>query len=239
VFGWVWSPFHSFVSFNFVFGHSVFHGYHARFFPGNVRFVGRDRFVRWVPERPGVVASRTLPRGDTRLTRWNRPVDRGSVRVRHDGGAPAAWEGGGAVRAPVTRNRTLGTSPARTGNRGDRAPAFRHGGGERSFSRGGGRTSGNPGVRTDPGRSFVGRAPARQTGDLSRGITDGRSRRNATAAGNRGFDRGFRSPASGGGGSGSFRSSASSSRGGGSFRSPASSGRGGGGGGSRGSRGVR
>ena len=273
VFGWVWSPFHSFVSFNFAFGHSVFHGHHARFFPGNVRFVGRDRFVRWVPERPGVVASRTLPRGDTRLTRWNRPVDRGSVRVRRDGGAPAAWEGrggrtsvtasgrgtrmpgehrdfaapsgaaardgGGAVRAPVTRNRTLGTSPARTGNRGDRAPAFRHGGGERSFSRGGGRTSGNPGVRTDPGRSFVGRAPARQTGDLSRGITDGRSRRNATAVGNRGFDRGFRSPASGGGGGGSFRSSASSSRGGGSFRNPASSGRGGGGGGSRGSRGVR
>jgi hypothetical protein len=260
VFGWVWSPFHSFVSFNFAFGHSVFHGHHARFFPANVRFVGRDRFVRWVPERPGVIASRTLPRGDTRLARWNRPVDRGSVRVRRDGGAPAAWEGrggrtsvtasgrgtrmpgerrgfaapsgaaardgGAAVRAPVTRSRTLGTSPARTGNRGDRAPALRHGKGERSVSRGGGRTFGNPGGRAVPGRSFTGRAPARQTGDLSRGVTDGRSRRNATAAGSRGFDRGFRSPASSG-------------RGGGNFRSPASSGRGGGDGGSRSYRGVR
>ena len=259
VFGWVWCPFNSFVSFNFAFGHSVFHGHHARFFPANVRFVGRDRFVRWVPERPGVTSSRTLPRGDTRLARWNRPVDRGSVMVRHNGGAPAAWEGrggrtsaaanvrgtgtpgerrgfaassgsarrdgGGAVRAPVTRNRTLATPPARSGNRGDRAPERRHGEGERSVSRGGARTSGNPGVRSVPGRSFVGRAPGRQTGNVSRGVTDGRSQRNATAAGSRGFDHGLRSPASSGRG------------GGGGFRSPESGGRGGGG--SMGSRGVR
>ena len=237
VFGWVWCPFNSFVSFNFAFGHSVFHGHHARFFPANVRFVGRDRFVRWVPERPGVIASRTLPRGDTRLARWNRPVARGSVMVRRDGGAPVAWEGrggrtsvtansrgtrmpgerhgsavrdgGGAVRAPVTRSRNVGTPPSRSANQGIRAPAFPRGEGERSFSRGSGRMSGNSGVRTVPGRSYVGRAPARQTGESSRGITDGRSPRNATPAGSRGFDHGFRSPASSGrgGGGGGFRGS--------------------------------
>jgi hypothetical protein len=257
VFGWVWCPFHSFVSFNFTFGHSVFHGHHARFFPANVRFVGRDRFVRWVPERPGVTASRTLPRGDTRLARWNRPVDRGSVKVRRNGGAPVAWEGrggrtsvaatsrgtrtagerhgiaapsgsarrdgGAAARAPASRSRTLGTSPSRSVNHGVRAPAFPRGEGGRSFTRGGGRTSGNPGVRTDAGRSFVGRAPAMQTGRVSRGVTGGRSQRSAPAVGSRGFEQSFRSPASSGRG------------GGGGFRSPAGGGRGGGGG-SRGSR---
>jgi hypothetical protein len=243
VFGWVWCPFHSFVSFNFVFGNSVFIGHHARFFPANVRFVGRDRFVRWVPERPGVIASRTLSRGDTNLARWNRPVDRGSVRVRHDGGAPVAWEGrggktsvtassrgtrmpgerrgfatpsgsagrdsGGVVRTPATRGRTLGTPPSRSANHGVRAPAYPRGEGERSFSRGGGRMSGNPGVRTVPGRSFVERVPSRQTGDGSRGFADDRSPRNAAVAGSRGFDQGFRSPASSGrgGGGGGFRGS--------------------------------
>ena len=272
VFGWVWCPFNSFVSFNFAFGHSVFHGHHARFFPANVRFVGRDRFVRWVPERPGVTASRTLSRGDTRLGRWNRPVDRGSVMVRHKGGAPTAWEGrggrtsvaasgrgtrmpgerrgiaapsgaaardGGAVDAPVTRGRTLGSPPARSGNRVDRAPASPRGAGERSFSRGGGRTSGNPGVRTDPGRSVAGRAPARGGGDHSRGLVGARAPRNPVVAGTREFDRGLRSPASSGRGDGGLRSPASSVRGGGGFRSPVSSGRGDGGGGSRGFRGAR
>jgi len=246
VFGWVWCPFRSFVSFDFAFGHSVFHGHNARFFPANVRFFGRDRFVRWVPERPGVIASRTLPRGDTRLARWNRPVDRGSVRVRRDGGPPVSWEGrggrtsvaassrgtrnpgerrgftapsrsttrdGGGVRAPVNRSRNLGTPSARAGYYGGRAPAIPGGAGERSFTRGGGRMSGNPGVRTVPGRSFVGSAPARRTGDGSRRVVGGRSPRNATAAGSRGSDHGS--------------------------RSPAGSGRGGEGGGSRGSRGGR
>ncbi|HEX8043730.1 DUF6600 domain-containing protein [Candidatus Deferrimicrobium sp.] len=203
VFGWVWCPFNSFVSFNFFFGNSVFFNFHARFFPGNVRFFGRDQFVRWVPERPGVIASRTLSRSDTRLAGWNRPVDRGSVMVRHNGGAPVAWEGrggrtsvtasnrgtrmqgersGAAVRAPVTRNRTLGTPPSRSGNYGVRAPASSRGEGVRSFSRGGGRMSGNPGVRTGPPR-------------------------NATSAGSRGFNQGFRSPGGSGrgGGGGGFR----------------------------------
>jgi hypothetical protein len=270
VFGWVWCPFNSFVSFNFAFGHSVFHGHHARFFPANVRFFGRDRFVRWVPERPGVIASRTLARGDTRLERWNRQVDRGSVMVRRDGRTPTAWEGrgrrtsvaaggsgtrtpgerrgfaapsgaaardvGGTVRAPATRNRTPETSPARPGILGDRAPTSPRGTGGRSISRGGGRTSGNPGVRTDPGRSVVGRAPASRAGAGSRGFIGGGPARSPMVAGSRDFNRGFRSPASGGGGGGSFRSSAGGGRGGGSFRSSAGGGRGGGGGGFRGSR---
>ena len=228
VFGWVWCPFNSFVSFNFFFGNSVFFNFNARFFPGNVRFFGRNQFVRWVPERPGVIASRTLSRSDTRLAGWNRPVDRGSVMVRHNGGAPLAWEGrggrtsvtasnhgtrmpgersGAAVRAPVTRNRTLGTSPSRSGNHGVRAPASSRGEGVRSFSRGGGRMSGNPGVRNGLGRSFVGRVPARQTGDGFRGVADGGTPRNSTTAGSRGFNQGYRSPASSGrgGGGGGFR----------------------------------
>jgi hypothetical protein len=105
VFGWVWCPFHSFVSSNVVFRHSVFHGHHARFFPANVRFVGRDRFVRWVPVRPGVIASRSLPRGDTRLAQWNRPIDRGSVRMRHDVGAPVAWQGRGGRTSGAASGR--------------------------------------------------------------------------------------------------------------------------------------
>ncbi|MGB5197765.1 MAG: hypothetical protein WBN64_11950, partial [Candidatus Deferrimicrobium sp.] len=123
-----------------------------------------------------------------------------------------------AVRAPASRSRTLGTPPSRSVNHGVRAPALPRGEGGRSFTRGGGRMSGNPGVRTDAGRSFVGRAPAMQTGRVSRGGTDGRSQRSAPAVGNRGFEQGFRSPASSGRG------------GGGGFRSPAGGGRGGGGG---------
>lgn len=242
VFGWVWCPFNSFVSFNFAFGHSVFHGHHARFFPANVRFFGRDRFVRWVPERPGVTASRTLPRGDSRLARWDRPVDRGSVRVRHGGGAPVAWEGRGgrtsvaaggrgtgnpgerrghgaspafaardggrAARAQATRRRIVGTPPARSDGRGDRAPVLRHGDGERSLSRGGGRTSGAV-TRTVPGRSIVGRAPARWTGGGPRSVVGARPPRITGGAGSRGIDRGFRTPAGigRGVGGGGFRGS--------------------------------
>lgn len=115
VFGWVWCPFNSFVSFNFVIGHSHFHGHHARFFPANVRFFGRDRFVRWVPERPGGIASRSLPRGDSRLARWDRPVDRGAVMERRGGGAPAAWKG------------SDGRTSVAAGSRGTRMPAERRG----------------------------------------------------------------------------------------------------------------
>jgi len=112
VFGWVWCPFHSFVSVQFAFGHSIFHGHHARFFPANVRFIGKDRFVRWVPLRPGERRSdsRSFARGDSRLARWDRPVERGSVKVRRDGGQPLAWEG------------RAGRPPAAASGRGARMP---------------------------------------------------------------------------------------------------------------------
>ncbi|MGE5283884.1 MAG: DUF6600 domain-containing protein [Actinomycetota bacterium] len=235
VFGWVWCPFNSFVSFDFVFGHSVFHGHHARFFPGNVRFFGRDRFVRWVPERPGVIASRTLPRSDTRLALWNRPVDRGSVMVRHNGGAPVAWEGRGgrtsvatggrgtrmpgesrrgAVRAQAPRGGNPGVPPARSGSYRVRAPAFPRGEGVRSFYRGDGRIYGNSGTRTDPGGSYMGRGPASRADGGSRGFTGDRIPRGPVDSGGGNFDRGFGSPS--GGGSGNW--GGGGSRGGGGFR---------------------
>lgn len=72
-FGWVWSPYHSFASVHYTFGHSRYFGHHSRFFPSTVRFVGRDRFVRWVPSRPGRTRSdsRSFARGDSRLARWD------------------------------------------------------------------------------------------------------------------------------------------------------------------------
>jgi len=247
VFGWVWSPFNSFVSFNFAFGHSVFHGHHARFFPANVRFVGRDRFVRWVPERPGRVASRTLQRGDTRLARWDRPVGRGSVMVRNNGGAPVAWEGRGG-RTPVTAS-----------GRGTRAPGERRGFAASSGSAGrdGGaavrgpdtrsRASGTPSARSG---NRGDRPPALRRGEGGRSFSRDGGRMSGTPAVRTGPGRSFveRTPArhtgdaSRGGTDGRFQrnSAAVGSRGSGQgFRSPASSGLGGGGRGSGGARGAR
>lgn len=83
VFGWIWSPYQAFVSVNFVFGshHYRHHGVYYR--PSTVRFIPEGRSVRWVPLRPG---ERYRPvefrRDDTRLSRWNRPLDSGRVFVR-------------------------------------------------------------------------------------------------------------------------------------------------------------
>ncbi|MBI5418752.1 MAG: FecR domain-containing protein [Deltaproteobacteria bacterium] len=87
-FGWIWCPFHSFVSVSFVFGHVHFVHFHrtAFFFPATVRFVRDGRFVRWLPLRPGERFVRsTFTRTDTRLARWDRPLDRGRVFVRAEG----------------------------------------------------------------------------------------------------------------------------------------------------------
>jgi hypothetical protein len=260
VFGWVWCPFNSFVSFNFAFGHSVFHGYHARFFPANVRFVGRDRFVRWVPERPGVIASRSLQRGDTRLARWDRPVGRGSVMVRNNGGAPVAWEGRG------------GRTPVAASGRGTRVPGERRGlaASSGSAGRNGGaavrapdarsRTFGTPSTRSG---NRGDRAPTLQNGEGERSFSGGGGRMSGNPAVRTGPRRSFveRTPARHAGGvsrgvidgrfqrnslavgsrgsAHGFRSAASGGHGGGGFRSPASSGRGGGARGSGGTRGVR
>lgn len=222
VFGWVWSPFHSFVSFDFFFGRSEFFCHNARFFPGNVRFSGRDRFVRWVPARPGEIVSRSgsFPRNDTRLARWDRPVEHGSVMVRHDGGRPVAWEGrGGSTRSamngmrtgmprqtlrsggsPVSRSRSGAAFRGGTANYGTagrtmrresaRTPAFGGGSASRSYGRYGG-----------PVRSSVTRVPlSRPEGGFQQGFSRGSP---AGGYSHGGATRGFV-----GGGSGGFRGSA-------------------------------
>ena len=189
-FGWVWCPFHSFVSFDFFFGRSEFFGHHARFFPGNVRFVGRGHFVRWVPARPGEIASRSrsFSRNDTRLARWDRQVDRGAVMVRHDGGRPVAWEGrGGSSRSArngmrtetprndlriggssVSRSRDRGAVRGGQANQGTVARPMRREG-ARTPAIGGARASGSYGRYGGPVRSSAVRAPSRPEGGSMRG----------------------------------------------------------------------
>ena len=227
-FGWVWCPLRSFVSVDFVFGGSIYHGHHARFFPANVRFFGRDRFVRWVPERPGVIGSRSssFSRDDTRLARWNRPVDRGSVMVRRDGrtlpvtsgrgtGISRAGRTGvsppgsrtrdaGEVRAPNPRGGNVVAPRSRPGNDGGADPPVRRGRGTWFHNGGAGTVSGSAGIRKDPARSY-----RSSPGTRSRG--DGRAFRNSVDGGTPGPGRAYRSSVGGGSpGSGrDFRSSVS------------------------------
>ena len=99
VFGWIWSPYNAFVSVNFVFGSNRYRHHNVIFRPATVRFVPEGGNVRWVPLRPG---ERFRPggfaRGDSRLERWNRPLDTGRVFVR---GGPdrREWRDWSAVRA--------------------------------------------------------------------------------------------------------------------------------------------
>ena len=99
VFGWVWSPFNAFVSVDFVFGSHRFRHHNVFFRPATVRFISEGGNVRWVPLRPG---ERFRPsgfaRGDARLARWNRPLDRGRVFVR-GGTDRREWRDWSAVRA--------------------------------------------------------------------------------------------------------------------------------------------
>jgi hypothetical protein len=93
-FGWVWCPFRSFVSVNFVFGNFRFTHFHrhAFFFPANVRFARDGRNVRFVPLRPGERFVRSgFTRSDTRLSRINRPLERGTVFTRTDRGGKSGW----------------------------------------------------------------------------------------------------------------------------------------------------
>jgi hypothetical protein len=93
-FGWVWCPFRSFVSVGFVFGHSHFTHFHgnAFFFPATVRFVRDGRSVRWVPLRPGERFVRSgFTRSDARLTRWERPLERGAVFTRTERAGKREW----------------------------------------------------------------------------------------------------------------------------------------------------
>ena len=137
VFGWIWSPFNAFVSVDFVFGSSRFRHHNVFFRPATVRFVPEGGNVRWVPLRPG---ERFRPagfaRGDSRLARWNRPLDSGRVFVR--GGADRRewrdWSGVRAerqveirkTRAAQPRPDTRTVRPERRGVRSpERQPATR------------------------------------------------------------------------------------------------------------------
>ena len=226
-FGWVWCPFNSFVSVNFFFGRTEFFGHHARFFPGNVRFVGRGQFVRWVPARPGEIASRsnTFGRGDSRLARWDRPVERGSVMVRRDGGRPVTWEGRGNSRvaangpgmnmprkdlrpggSSVSRTRDGGAVRARQANNGTAARTIRQGN-TRAPAFGRGIPSGRAARYGVPARSSGAQVPSSRPGGGSprgfisggspRGFISGGSPGGVAGGGSRGF--GGRPPGSGGG----------------------------------------
>ncbi len=97
-YGWIWSPFNAFVSVDFAFGSHRFRHHNVFFRPATVRFIPEGRNVRWVPLRPG---ERFRPpgfaRGDSRLARWNRPLESGRVFVR---GGPdrREWRDWSAVR---------------------------------------------------------------------------------------------------------------------------------------------
>ena len=98
VFGWVWSPFNAFVSVDFVFGSSRFRHHNVFFRPATVRFIRDGGNVRWVPLRPGErFRPAAFARGDSRLARWNRPLDSGRVFVRA-GTDRREWRDWSAVR---------------------------------------------------------------------------------------------------------------------------------------------
>ena len=216
VFGWVWCPFHSFVSVDFFFGRSVFFGRHARFFPANVRFIGGGQFVRWVPARPGEVVSRSnsFSRGDSRLARWDRPVERGSVMVRRDGGLPVAWEGRGGISRGAVNGRGTGiprkdlrpggssgslgrdgsAARGRQANEGTAARGTRQGT-TRPHAVGGGSATGGSGRHSGSVRSSVAHVPpSRPGGGSSRGFVTGGS---PGGIGGGGFGGGFRGSAGG------------------------------------------
>ena len=114
-FGWIWSPFNAFVSVDFTFGSHRFRHHNVFFRPATVRFISEGGNVRWVPLRPG---ERFRPagfaRGDSRLARWNRPLDSGRVFVR---GGPdrREWRDWSAVhterRAETRKARAVAPRP--------------------------------------------------------------------------------------------------------------------------------
>jgi hypothetical protein len=113
VFGWIWSPYNAFVSVNFVFGSHRYRHHNVIFRPATVRFVPEGRNVRWVPLRPGErFRPARFARGDSRLGRWNRPLDTGRVFVR-GGTDRREWRDWSAVRAErqVEIRRTRAAQP--------------------------------------------------------------------------------------------------------------------------------
>ena len=122
-YGWIWSPYNAFVSVNFVFGSNRYQHHNVYLRPATVRFVPAGGNVRWVPLRPG---ERYRPagyaRGDARLARWNRPLDRGRVFVRRgriaaNGVTRAPCAPSGRRRSVRPGRRSRGRTPARCARR--------------------------------------------------------------------------------------------------------------------------
>lgn len=119
-FGWVWSPYRSFFSVSFAFGLNHYHHFHRRahFRPANVRFVRDGRTVRWVPLRPGERARRIpFTRSDRRLASWERPLQRGTVFVRRDGGQGREWRDWTVVRRERRQGARVVAPSRRDGGR--------------------------------------------------------------------------------------------------------------------------
>jgi hypothetical protein len=115
VFGWVWSPYNAFVSVNFVFGSHRYRHHNVIFRPATVRFIPEGGNVRWAPLRPGErFRPARFARGDSRLERWNRPLDTGRVFVRA-GSDRGEWRDWSAVRAErqveIRRTRAARSRP--------------------------------------------------------------------------------------------------------------------------------
>lgn len=141
VFGWIWCPYRSFVSVNFTFGHSRVRHFHrgTYFYPGTVRFVRNGGNVRWIPVRPGErIVRPSFTRTDTRLSRWERPLERNRVFVRMGGvRGKGEWRDWSVVRKErrdvVVRPRgehvgqppSRVVAPRREGGAGSRGPAER------------------------------------------------------------------------------------------------------------------
>lgn len=165
--------------------------------------------------------SDSFSRGDSRLARWDRPVERGSVMVRRDGGRPATWEGRGGSSLGAVNGR--GTEIPRNGLRpGGSFISRTHDGGavrgrqanygtnvDRTTRRestrpsvvGGGGATGRSGRYSGPVRSSVSsveRAPSSRSGGGSpRDFVTGGSRGGIVGGGSRGFGAGSRGPAGG------------------------------------------
>ncbi len=163
VFGWVWYPYRSFISFSFVYGDYSYPYYHrhAYYYPARVRYIRDGRNVRWVPLNPGErYGSVRYTRADKRLTRWNRPLQEGSVYVRREGSGGRVWRDVTVVQREQQRNR-VSRSDVRRERGGVQGRAARP---ESVEGSGRGREPSRiergrvPSVRTESGRS----APARE-----------------------------------------------------------------------------
>ena len=148
-YGWVWCPYGAFFSFGFTWGGNPYWYRNAYFYPANVRYSINGRYIRWVPGRPTQAVPRSAPfaRGDARLAQWNRPLDRGTVMTRGQGGKPVPWDGPVvAGRIPASER---GTVAQRTGSAAGSSAAR---------SGGGGAVSGGTGTRARVGSVDAGSA---------------------------------------------------------------------------------